>query len=1159
MTRDRAFFFSPKRRKKTLNTKTLNGPERQFTRCATSLWPFVFKDHSSSLRIRARRIMGFRSAVAGVAKNIVLGAPSALKTHHHDAHHHHQRGGNGHATDEEDNAFESEDEEEARRCTELLEHLSNAILPEDTLDVLNQLRDCVRESRTSQMVAAKVGGVDVIFECLLEEMHERGEKEEETSERAHAALEVLVAAMTTEHEEDLKIVKEREILEEKERGKMMTGKQRIGKERRTASEMNREALAAKSANVFSMLQMISSNDFYVKYHATQILCAMSSRRNTRKKVQEEIVKSPGASEVLVNSCSPRKEKSEVLRNETLLLLARCTKGHSEIQKLVAFEGMFEVAFDIIRAESSGDDAGYAGESVSNGLDGGIVVQDCLELCNNLIRGNALAQSLFRENGCVGKLVQFFKGLERRIGSDVAAAAYPAQKAANALCALESVSLLVGAVNLPEEEDSEFSQDAEAREIILSNLEDNRDTNRGELAARGGIEALCTCALGNGKVESAAIRVAALRALRDAVDYHDANQARLFSAEVTREARKGSGVPEPALLALGRTALKAETKAEREAALMALESAVRGNTDGQILLVSTLAPTGLGGFDDGQNENENDGGDDDFAGETSLGGLFARAMLRATSTSSSSSSAGRFISEDEKKQQFIESYASTIALKAMLEDNEDAKMRALRVNLQPLSEMGSAKSAELLLPRCVRSLAIAQKMDDANGSLQSAILRLLIAWLSDCALAVHSFVTSDASHLPTLSDLAKYSSLEDVRTLACVCLGCCLAYYGEQDYAIASNVLDVVARRIGTNDFLAAIEHATRTDNFKRALLPPKPPPTVTRATAASLLAESTSSPNGGHDQKTGTTSNKDFNPYDYSTAHFIQRFEPEVRRAIVRLYGGDSTKDSNASGMGGMNGMQTSPFDRQEGEDAESYAKRLKSTCEQLDNELRVVRQRNKTLAETVANTRAHAEAPATIAVAAPPASQVVVGPSPSLAPPPSPSVQQQQQHQDDPRIAQLEREIKLKSNIIREKTEELKSLASAYQAVENQFTEAEEELQSLRKARSENQSDAETTAQLLENAKKAGIAQGLRDAESEFSSREDATRARLDLEKAEALKDLQEEMDDLLEVLGMEEKQKEFLFRTLVEKGEDMDTLEEKLEQLTANIEADEGDEDEE
>ena len=418
-----------------------------------------------------------------------------------------------------------------------------------------------------------------------------------------------------EHEEDLKILKERDILEEKRRKREddRMGKQRIGNERRTASELNREALCREERE---RVQHVA-NDFVERFLREISRDADSVRDVEQKKHEKEGTRGnreiAGASEVLVNSCSPRKEKSEVLRNETLLLLARCTKGHSEIQKLVAFEGMFEVAFDIIRAESSssGDDAGYAGESVSNGLDGGIVVQDCLELCNNLIRGNALAQSLFRENGCVGKLVQLLKGLERRIGSDVASAAYPAQKAANALCALESVSLLVGAVNLPEEEDSEFSQDVEAREMILSNLEDNRDTNRGELAARGGIEALCTCALGNGKVESAAIRVAALRALRDAVDFHDANQARLFSAEVTREARKGSGGPEPALLALGRTALKADTKSEREAALMALESAVRGNTDGQILLVSTLAPTGLGGFDDGQNENENDGGDDDF--------------------------------------------------------------------------------------------------------------------------------------------------------------------------------------------------------------------------------------------------------------------------------------------------------------------------------------------------------------------------------------------------------------------------------------------------------------------------------------------------------------------------------------------------------------------
>ena len=85
-----------------------------------------------SLRIRAER-MGFRSAVAGVAKNIVLGAPSALKNHHLQ---NHQRGGNG-RDDDEMEPFDSHEDE--ARCVELLEHLSNAILPEETLEVLNQL------------------------------------------------------------------------------------------------------------------------------------------------------------------------------------------------------------------------------------------------------------------------------------------------------------------------------------------------------------------------------------------------------------------------------------------------------------------------------------------------------------------------------------------------------------------------------------------------------------------------------------------------------------------------------------------------------------------------------------------------------------------------------------------------------------------------------------------------------------------------------------------------------------------------------------------------------------------------------------------------------------------------------------------------------------
>jgi hypothetical protein len=74
---------------------------------------------------------------------------------------------------------------------------------------------------------------------------------------------------------------------------------------------------------------------------------------------------------------------EVIRNETLLLLISLTKGSEDLRKIVAFEGAFERCFNIIREEGAAD--------------GGIIVQDCLELCNNLLRGSPSNQSFFRES------------------------------------------------------------------------------------------------------------------------------------------------------------------------------------------------------------------------------------------------------------------------------------------------------------------------------------------------------------------------------------------------------------------------------------------------------------------------------------------------------------------------------------------------------------------------------------------------------------------------------------------------------------------------------------------------------------------------------------------------------------------------------------------
>lgn len=79
--------------------------------------------------------------------------------------------------------------------------------------------------------------------------------------------------------------------------------------------------------------------------------------------------------------------------EVILLLVRLSDGHHDVQKIVAFENAFDRVFNII--------------DVEGGIDGGIVVQDCLRLLTNLLSYNASNQVLFRETGFIQKLAQLF--------------------------------------------------------------------------------------------------------------------------------------------------------------------------------------------------------------------------------------------------------------------------------------------------------------------------------------------------------------------------------------------------------------------------------------------------------------------------------------------------------------------------------------------------------------------------------------------------------------------------------------------------------------------------------------------------------------------------------------------------------------------------------
>jgi intracellular protein transport protein USO1 len=76
-------------------------------------------------------------------------------------------------------------------------------------------------------------------------------------------------------------------------------------------------------------------------------------------------------------------------------LADLTQSSTELQKLVAFEGTFDKIFQLIQQEG--------------GLkEGGIIIQDCLDLLANLVRQNSSNQSLFRESAFVSKLSSMLK-------------------------------------------------------------------------------------------------------------------------------------------------------------------------------------------------------------------------------------------------------------------------------------------------------------------------------------------------------------------------------------------------------------------------------------------------------------------------------------------------------------------------------------------------------------------------------------------------------------------------------------------------------------------------------------------------------------------------------------------------------------------------------
>ncbi|EGV95411.1 General vesicular transport factor p115 [Cricetulus griseus] len=121
------------------------------------------------------------------------------------------------------------------------------------------------------------------------------------------------------------------------------------------------------------------------------------------------------------------DSREIIRNDGVLLLQALTRSNGAIQKIVAFENAFERLLDIITDEGNSD--------------GGIVVEDCLILLQNLLKNNNSNQNFFKEGSYIQRMKPWFEVADENSG-------WSAQKVTNLHLMLQLVRVLVSPTNPP---------------------------------------------------------------------------------------------------------------------------------------------------------------------------------------------------------------------------------------------------------------------------------------------------------------------------------------------------------------------------------------------------------------------------------------------------------------------------------------------------------------------------------------------------------------------------------------------------------------------------------------------------------------------------------------------------------------------------------------
>ncbi|KAM6549729.1 hypothetical protein CsatB_021405 [Cannabis sativa] len=715
----------------------------------------------------------------------------------------------------------------------LLDRISNGKLAEDRRNALIELQSVVAENRAAQLAFGAMG-----FPVLMGVLKE----ERDDVEMIRGALETLVSALTP------------------------IGHVKAQKNEVQPELMNADLLSREADGISLLLSLLAEDDFYIRYYTLQILTALLT--NSPNRLQEAILTIPRGITRLMDMLMDR----EVIRNEALLLLTYLTREAEEIQKIVVFEGAFEKLFSIIKEEG--------------GSDGGVVVQDCLELLNNLLRSNTSNQILLRETLGFDSLLSILK--LRGISYS-----FTQQKTINLLSVLETINLLIMG-------GSETDPGKEA----------NRLTNKTTLVQKKVLDYLLMLGV-ESQWAPVAVRCSALKCIGDLIRGHPKNLDALASKTL------GEGLQEPAINSILRIILRTSSTQEFVAADYVFKSFCEENTEGQAMLASTLIPQPYPVAHAPIEEDVN----------MSFGSMLLRGFT---------------LSESDGDLETCCRAASVLS--HVLKDNIPCKERVLKIELEaPMQSLGSS---EPLMHRMVKYLALASSMKNRDGKsnvarnayVQPIILKLLVIWLVDCPSAVNCFLDSRAHLTYLLELLANESEPVSTRGLAAVILGECVIYNKSiESGKDAFSLVDTVSQKVGLTSYFLKFEEMQKSYHFATASST-QPRRTLSRSTAASMADIEDADESYLADEK------NEAHPilssvFDAIFVTLAKRLEADIREAIIDVYSNPKSKVA----------VVPAELEQKSGESDAEYIKRLKAFVEKQCSEIQDLLSRNSVLAEDLA------------------------------------------------------------------------------------------------------------------------------------------------------------------------------------------------------------------